>query len=60
MGEIWQANAALEQAAYGNATKANKSASKALKLAPASQRVEIEAALAFAGATGREPNRWLQ
>ncbi|MGA7919562.1 MAG: protein kinase [Candidatus Acidiferrales bacterium] len=47
-GAIWQANAALEQAAYGNATEARQSAAEALKLAPASQGVESEAALAFA------------
>ncbi len=45
---IWQANAALQQAAYGNATEARQSAAEALKLAPASQGVEVEAALAFA------------
>ena len=47
-GAIWQANAALEQAAYGNAAEARQSAAEALKLAPASQGVESEAALAFA------------
>jgi hypothetical protein len=47
-GAIWQANAALEQAAYGNATEARESAADALKLVPASQGVEVEAALAFA------------
>jgi eukaryotic-like serine/threonine-protein kinase len=47
-GAIWQANAALEQAAYGDATDARQSAAEALKLAPASQGVEVEAALAFA------------
>ena len=47
-GAIWQANAALEQAAYGNTAEARQSAAEALKLAPASQGVEVEAALAFA------------
>src|SRR4029077_12846846 len=47
-GAIWQANAALEHAGYGNATEARQSAAEALKLAPASQGVESEAALAFA------------
>ena len=47
-GAIWQANAALEQAAYGTATEARQSAAEALKLAPASRSVEAEAALAFA------------
>ena len=46
-GAIWQANAALE-AAYGNPAEARQSAAGALKLAPASQGVESEAALAFA------------
>jgi serine/threonine protein kinase/tetratricopeptide (TPR) repeat protein len=45
---IWQANAAIQQAAYGNATEARQSAPEALKLAPTSQGVEVEAALAFA------------
>jgi len=54
-GAIWQANAALEQAAYGNTTESQQSAADALKLAPMSQGVEVEAALAFAmaGDTGR-------
>jgi class 3 adenylate cyclase/tetratricopeptide (TPR) repeat protein len=58
-GAIWQANAALQNAAYGNATEARQSAAEALKLAPTSQGVEVEAALAFAmaGDTARaEPS----
>ena len=47
-GAISQANAAIEQAAYGFAPDARKSAAEALKLAPASRGVESEAALAFA------------
>jgi tetratricopeptide (TPR) repeat protein len=47
-GAIWQANAAVQQAAYGNPAEARLSAAGALKLAPASQGVESEAALAFA------------
>ncbi|MGB8774499.1 MAG: hypothetical protein WCC78_10195, partial [Terriglobales bacterium] len=47
-GAIWQANAALQQAAYGNPTEARQAAAEALKLAPASQGVESEAALALA------------
>jgi eukaryotic-like serine/threonine-protein kinase len=47
-GAIFQANAALQQAAYGNTPEARQSAAEALKLAPASQGVESEAALAFA------------
>jgi eukaryotic-like serine/threonine-protein kinase len=47
-GAIWQANAALQQAAYGEATQARHSAAQALKLAPTSQGAESEAARAFA------------
>jgi hypothetical protein len=47
-GAIWQANAALEQAAYGNAIEARQSAMEALKLAPTSRGTESEAAIAFA------------
>jgi tetratricopeptide (TPR) repeat protein len=47
-GAIFQANAALEQAAYGNPAEARQSAAEALKLVPTSQGVEVEAALAFA------------
>src|SRR5271166_3480659 len=45
---LWQENAALEQAAYGYAKEARQIAAAALKLDPASQDVESEAALAFA------------
>jgi eukaryotic-like serine/threonine-protein kinase len=47
-GAVFRANAAIEQAAYGFAPDARKSAAEALKLAPASQGAESEAALAFA------------
>ena len=47
-GAIYLANAALQHAAYGNATEATHSAAEALKLAPASPGVESESALAFA------------
>jgi serine/threonine protein kinase/tetratricopeptide (TPR) repeat protein len=47
-GAIWQANAALQQAAYGNATETRQTAAEALKLASTSQGVASEAALAFA------------
>jgi serine/threonine protein kinase len=47
-GAIYLANAALREAAYGNAAEARQSAAEALKLAPASQGIESEAALAFA------------
>jgi eukaryotic-like serine/threonine-protein kinase len=45
---MWQDSAALREAAFGNAKKARQTAAAALKLAPASQGVAIEAALAFA------------
>ena len=44
----WLANAAIEQAALGNAPEARQSAAQALGLVPTSQAVEAEAALAFA------------
>ena len=47
-GAIWQANAALQEATYGNGTEARHKAAEALKLAPASPGAEAEAALAFA------------
>jgi eukaryotic-like serine/threonine-protein kinase len=47
-GAVYLANAALQQAAYGSATEARQSAAEALKLAPTSQGVGAEAALAFA------------
>jgi eukaryotic-like serine/threonine-protein kinase len=50
-GAIWQAIAAQREAAYGNPTEARHLAEKALNLAPTSQGVEVEAALAFAVAS---------
>ena len=47
-GAIFQDNAALREAAYGNSVEARQLAAQALRLAPASQGVESEAALAFA------------
>jgi eukaryotic-like serine/threonine-protein kinase len=47
-GAIWQENAAIAQAAYGNPAEARQSAAEGLKLVPTSQGVEVEAALAFA------------
>ena len=54
-GAIWQAIAAQREAAYGNPTEARQKAAEALKLYPASQGVEVEAALAvaLAGDTAR-------
>ncbi len=45
---IWKGNAAVREAAFGNAAEARQAAEAAIKLAPASQAAEIEAALAFA------------
>jgi len=47
-GAIWQENAALREAAFGNAAEARQSAAEGLKLTPASQAVGVEAALAYA------------
>jgi eukaryotic-like serine/threonine-protein kinase len=47
-GAIWQAIAAQREAAYGNATEARQGAAEVLKVAPTSQGVGVEAALAFA------------
>jgi hypothetical protein len=47
-GAISLAIAAQPEAAYGNATDARQLAAEALKLDPASQGVEVDAALAFA------------
>jgi len=47
-GAFYLAIAAQRDAAYGNAVEARQSAADALKLAPASQGAESEAALAFA------------
>jgi tetratricopeptide (TPR) repeat protein len=45
---IWQAVAAQREAAFGYTTQARQGAAEALKLAPESQGVKSEAALAFA------------
>lgn len=45
---VWQAGAALREAAFGNTAEARKQAEQSLKLAPASSDVEAEAGLAFA------------
>jgi serine/threonine protein kinase/tetratricopeptide (TPR) repeat protein len=47
-GAVWGAIAAQREAAYGNPAEARLAASQALKLAPTSQGVGVEAALAFA------------
>jgi eukaryotic-like serine/threonine-protein kinase len=45
---IWLENAALREAAFGNLRQAKQAAAEGLKLAPSSQGVEDEAALAYA------------
>jgi eukaryotic-like serine/threonine-protein kinase len=50
-GAIYLAIAAQREAAYGNAAETRQAAAEALKLAPASQGAEAEAALAFAMAS---------
>ena len=59
-GAIWWENAALREAAFGNSGEAKQAAAEGLKLYPASQGVQVEAALAYAMAgTGRElPLLW--
>ena len=54
-GGVYRANAVLQEAAYGNALQAQRSASEALKLVPDSPGVAAEAALALAmtGGTAR-------
>ncbi len=47
-GSTWLAIRAQWEAAYGNSAQARESAAEALKLNPASQAVNVEAALAFA------------
>jgi eukaryotic-like serine/threonine-protein kinase len=51
-GAIRLENAALREAAFGNAREAKQAAAEGLKLVPTSQGVEDEAALAFAMAGG--------
>jgi DNA-binding winged helix-turn-helix (wHTH) protein/tetratricopeptide (TPR) repeat protein len=58
-GAIWQANAALAQAAYGNHAEARQAATLALKMAPASPGSESEAALALAMAGDTARAEWL-
>jgi eukaryotic-like serine/threonine-protein kinase len=47
-GALWQAIAAQREAAYGNVPEARQAAAVGLRLAPASQGVEVEGALALA------------
>ena len=45
---IWSENAALREAAFGNAAEARRDAAAGLKLTPDNQDVQVEAALAYA------------
>jgi DNA-binding winged helix-turn-helix (wHTH) protein/tetratricopeptide (TPR) repeat protein len=45
---IWSENAALREAAFGNAEEARRDAAAGLKLTPDRQDVQVEAALAYA------------
>jgi eukaryotic-like serine/threonine-protein kinase len=47
-GAIWSENAAIWEAEFGNAAQARQTAADGLKLAPTSQGVDAEAALAYA------------
>jgi eukaryotic-like serine/threonine-protein kinase len=47
-GAIWQENAAMREAAFGNVADAKREAAEGLKLTPDSQGVQVGAALAFA------------
>jgi tetratricopeptide (TPR) repeat protein len=47
-GAIWHENSSLREAAFGNVTEAKQAAADGLKLAPTSQSVGVEAALAYA------------
>jgi tetratricopeptide (TPR) repeat protein len=47
-GAIWQENAALREAAFGNAKEAKQAAGDGLRLTPTSQSAAVEAALAYA------------
>ena len=50
-GAIWQENAALREAAFGNFIEARRAAAEGLKLSPTSLGVGVEAALAYAMAS---------
>jgi len=47
-GAVWQENAAVREAAFGNFAEAKRAAAEGLKLAATSQAANLEAALAFA------------
>ena len=47
-GAVWQENAAVREAAFGNFAEAKRAAAEGLKLAATSQAANLEAALTFA------------
>jgi serine/threonine protein kinase/tetratricopeptide (TPR) repeat protein len=47
-GAVWLENSAIREAAFGNLNQARQAATAGFKLAPASQGVGVEAALAYA------------
>jgi hypothetical protein len=47
-GAVWEENAALREAGFGNFAESTRAAAEGLKLTPTSQGVQIEAGLAFA------------
>jgi len=47
-GAVWQENAALREAAFGNPSDAKQAATDGVKLVSTSHGVEVEASLAFA------------
>jgi eukaryotic-like serine/threonine-protein kinase len=47
-GATWMENSALREAAFGNMAQAKQAAAEGLRLAPGSQGVAVEAALAYA------------
>ena len=53
---IWQENAAMREAAFGNVEEARRVAAAGLKLAPDRQDVQVEAALAYAMAGDTNPS----
>jgi tetratricopeptide (TPR) repeat protein len=48
LGAIWSSNLALREAAFGNFIKSREAATDALRLAPSSQAVMVQTALAYA------------
>jgi eukaryotic-like serine/threonine-protein kinase len=57
---LWLSSSALREAMFGNSAQARQAAARALELAPASQGVNLQAALAFAMAGDRVRARSLR